>query len=124
MFKFFQPVLIQCTYTKKDMCSSIPVEASEDAEWSLFGMSLNIPSALGALLCPAVDVETFEVCFAVSLCGSLPSIAFGMNGDILGVCYSIICCDWHKSNIAMTHVYVHILLHSASLPSLSLLLQL
>ena len=71
------------------MCESIPVEKSEDAEWSLFGMSLNIPLGLGALLCPAVDVETFEVCFAISLCGSLPSIAFGMNGDILAVRYSL-----------------------------------
>jgi hypothetical protein len=106
------------------MCESIPVEKSEDAEWSLFGMSVNIPSALGAILCPAVDVETFEVCFAISLCGSLPSIAFGMNGDILGVRYSIICCDWHKSNIKITHVHMRILLYSVSLPSLSLLLQL
>ena len=65
------------------MCSSIPVENSEDAEWSLFGMSLSLPKGVGAAICQGVDIESLEVCFAVSLCGSLPSIAFGMNGDIL-----------------------------------------
>ena len=67
------------------MCSSIPLESSEDAEWSLFGMSLSIPAQLAAGVCQGVSVETLEICVAVSMCGNYPSIAFGFSSDILSV---------------------------------------
>ena len=67
------------------MCSSIPLESSEDAEWSLFGMSLSIPPSVAVGVCQSVDVETLEVCVAVSMCGNYPSIAFGFSSDFLAV---------------------------------------
>ena len=82
---FFQPVLIQSCYPKQDICSSIPVESSKDDEWSLFGMNIPIPEAYQLSMCQGVKIESLEVCFAISMCGSNPSIAFNMNLDTAAV---------------------------------------
>ena len=56
MFQFLQPILIQSRNATQDICSSIPAESSEDAEWSLFGMSLCISNEAGIAMCQGVDV--------------------------------------------------------------------
>jgi len=70
------------------ICSDIPLQNSKDVEWSLFGISIELPEAIAVLMCPGTTATTYEFCLAVSMCGDYPSVAFNLGSDIVACAIS------------------------------------